>query len=879
MITTARKNRGILSGGIGVTFGRQKQTTEADQTKHYAAGSQVGSLKGDTTLIAENHYTQTASAVSSVKGEVNILAKQVNIQAASDKYETHTKQTFEQKGLTLAITSPILSALQAVQSAVKSADKVGKSKNDRVNAMAAANAGMDVYRAGQAVGQAGKALQDAMGEGGVDSVVGVQITYGQQKSVNQTHTAGKTAATAQVNAGGKVKIVATGAGKASDIHINGADVSGKGGTHLIADNDINLSPAEQQHKERSTHQSRGVNVGAAIKVSNGAAAGVTLGGHYGKGYGNGDEKTYVASHVGDANSQTTLNAGGDVNIINSQVKGNRVSLNSENLNIASLQDTATYTGKQMNVAGSVTVGYGVSAGGSYSQSKINADYAGVNEQAGIYAGDEGYHINVNNHTDLKGAIVTSSQQAEDENKNRFSTGTLSHSDIENYSNYSGSSFGVSGSVAANFETPFGEDGKPQSTKQMVNEDGEKLYKTSSGDVTTEVVTNGKENKAIPEKGLDSLDGNLSVGIGQHKSSQSSLTKSGINSNNIKILDEKVQFEKTGKTAEETKAEIKTEVTAKIAVQHSGKLENRFDKDEVLKEIKLQAEVTKNFIDNAQEIKDKVIDHYQEPKRKELRQAITDFHNAKVEDKAKYEEKIDEIIKDIYALEHIRTGLDLATGIVAGSPKVMSAKTLISVIDTETRRESLKNSLLAPPVEDVNDGGKLYSNVGYNSGAFDGVKLGGVRMNYGIICGSNNQRCKTDSDGNLVRNEKGHIVYIGNQETNTHLTVASLLNDKKESGALFGATGGFQAIKGTMFGLEYKPGSFLDKLTETYAGQHDLVGGQLFFYDKDGNGRRDLTPQQAQYIDYFSIGAVGVVTPTTIPHTLPIEVMNLLFGVR
>ena len=210
---------------------------------------------------------------------------------------------------------------------------------------------------------------------------------------------------------------------------------------------------------------------------------------------------------------------------------------------------------------------------------------------------------------------------------------------------------------------------------------------------------------------------------------------------------------------------------------------------------------------------------------------------------------------------------------------MSAKTLISVIDTETRRESLKNSLLAAPVEDVNDGGKLYSNVGHNSGAFDGIKLGGVRMNYGIICGENNQRCKTDSKGNLVRNEKGHIVYIGDKENNKYLKVSSLLDDKNESGKLFGATGGFQAIKGTMFGLEYKPGSFLDKLTETYAGQHDLVGGQLFFYDREGNGRRNLTEKQQFWIDRYSEAAVVGTTPTTLPKTLPIEVMNLLFGWR
>ena len=83
----------------------------------------------------------------------------------------------------------------------------------------------------------------------------------------------------------------------------------------------------------------------------------------------------------------------------------------------------------MNVSGSVTVGYGFAAGGSFNKSKINADHASINEQAGIYAGDEGYGIDVN-HTDLKGCLITSTQKAKDEGKNRFSTGTITHSDIE-----------------------------------------------------------------------------------------------------------------------------------------------------------------------------------------------------------------------------------------------------------------------------------------------------------------------------------------------------------------------------------------------------------------------------------------------------------------
>ena len=604
----SKKKSGVLGGGgLGVTFGAQKQTLESDKTKFYAQGSQVGSLNGNTTLIAKNHYSQTASQVSAVNGDVNILAKNVDIKAADDKYEMHTKQTFEQKGVTLAVTSPILSALQAVQGTVKSVERVGQSKNDRVNAMAAANSAMDAYRAGQAVGQAGKAMQEAMENGNMDSVVGAQITYGQQKSESRTHTEGKTAAKSQVNAGGKVNIVATGAGKASNITIQGSDVSGKQGTFLGADNDINITAAEQTHKERSTNKSSGFNAGVAMKVSNGAAAGITVGGNYGKGYGNGDETTYVASHVGDANSQTTLQAGGDANIIGSQVKGKRVEVNAQNLNIESLQDTATYKGKQMNGSGSVTVGYGVSAGGSFNKSKVNADHASVNEQAGIYAGDEGYDINVN-HTDLKGGLITSTQKAEDEGKNRFSTGSLTHSDIENHSNYSGSSFGVSGSVAANFDTPFGKEGQAQSSKQAVDEDGNPIYRNDRGELTTEAKNaQGKDNAKQLATGWDSLETTHNVGFGYDKDSQSSTTKSGINTSNIEIRDQAGQLAKTGETVEQTRDRIKTEVTTDNAAQHSGKLENHFDKDEVQREIDLQRNVTQEFDRTRQDIKKELYD--------------------------------------------------------------------------------------------------------------------------------------------------------------------------------------------------------------------------------------------------------------------------------
>ena len=548
----SKKKSGMLGGGIGVTFGSQKQTLENDQTRLYASGSQVGSLNNNTTMVAENAYTQTASIVSAIKGDVNILAKKVQIKAADDKYETNNKQTFQQKGLNIAITSPVLSAIQAVQGAVQSTKQVGASKHDRVNAMAAANAGFDAYRAGDSVMKAGKSIQDFMDSGNVDSVIGVQITYGQQKNESRTHIEGNTAAKSKVNAGGKVNIGATGAGKDSNIIIEGSDVSGKQGTFLSADNQVIVKAVEQNHKERSTNKSSGFNAGVAIKVGSGVAAGATFGGNYGKGYGNGDETTYVASHVGDSQSKTVINAGGDVTLAGSQVKGKRVELDAENLNIESLQDKSSYHGKQMNMQGSVTIGYGFSASAGFSKSKINSEHASVNEQAGIYAGDEGYDVNVKNHTDLKGALITSTQQAESSGLNQFSTGTLSHSDIENHSSYKGSSIGISAKGNAN------------------------------GGWT------GQEKNGISG----------GMGYGRESDNQDSVTKSGINTQNIEIRNENAQQARTGKSITETLAAIKTDINTDNAESQSGKLENRFDKNALQKELNVQVEATKGFVQTA-----------------------------------------------------------------------------------------------------------------------------------------------------------------------------------------------------------------------------------------------------------------------------------------
>ncbi|WP_410683511.1 two-partner secretion domain-containing protein [Avibacterium paragallinarum] len=533
------------SGGFGFTIGEKKDTTETEQTKYYATGSQVGSLKGNTTLLAQDHYQQQGSTVSSVEGDVNIGAKKVDILATDDKYESHYKHTMEQKGFTIAVNIPVVQVVQNALAVAEQAKQVGESKNSRVNAMATANTAWSAYRAGQGLMKAGQTLSQMangnMAQGAMNA--SVSITYGEQKNVQTTDTQGNTTTGSEVNAGGKVNIQATGAGKESDINIVGSDVSGKQGTSLQADDEINLQAAKQTHQERSKNKSTGFNAGVAVSYgSDGFAFGITAGGNYGKGYGNGDETTWRTSHIGDKNSQTVIQSGGDTTLRGTQVLGKGIRVDTENLNIKSLQDTMTYKGKQMNVSGQVTVGYGFSASASYNQSKMNADYASVQEQSGIFAGDDGYQLDVRNHTNLKGGLITSTAQAETEGKNRFETGTLSYSNIINYSNHSASGFGLSGGV-----TVSGGDAPKEIGGMKLQQIGQNAQDGSAKVEYDGVAGIGSQGNWGITKGITTA----LLGQVKDKGSESGITTSSINTANITIRDHEAQQKISGKTVKES----------------------------------------------------------------------------------------------------------------------------------------------------------------------------------------------------------------------------------------------------------------------------------------------------------------------------------------
>jgi hypothetical protein len=89
------------------------------------------------TITAGQTYTQTGSDLLTPQGDMNIAAKRIDIDAAIDTFDATQDTRFRQSGLTLQVTSPVLSAIQTVQQMQQAASKT---KDGRMQVLAAATA-------------------------------------------------------------------------------------------------------------------------------------------------------------------------------------------------------------------------------------------------------------------------------------------------------------------------------------------------------------------------------------------------------------------------------------------------------------------------------------------------------------------------------------------------------------------------------------------------------------------------------------------------------------------------------------------------------------------------------------------------------------------
>lgn len=424
------KTSGMFSGGgVGVTFGSRASSNEADTTTTLARGSTVGSIEGDVTLLAGQHYRQVGSDVLAPQGNIDIAAERVDIVEARES-SLHTQESkTKQSGLTIAITAPVITAVQTAQQ-MHSASK--DTDDSRMQALAGATTALTAYNAYQG-------MQNPNTSGGG---VGISITVGGSKSKDTSSVTTDTAAASTVAAGGDVTIVASGAGEQSDITVQGSQISAGRDLTLIAEDDINLLAAANTASVERSSQSSSSGVGVAITYgSDGFAFGITA--SAARGNAEGDDLIWSNTQL-SAGDTLTLRSGDDTTLRGAVASGERVVADvGGDLSIESLQDISTYQSCDKSAGGSVTIGYGFAGSVQVGQAKVDSDFGSVAEQSALRAGDGGFDVRVGGDTTLTGGAITSTDAAVDGGLNHFETGgELALVDIQNRAEYEASSYSV-----------------------------------------------------------------------------------------------------------------------------------------------------------------------------------------------------------------------------------------------------------------------------------------------------------------------------------------------------------------------------------------------------------------------------------------------------
>jgi filamentous hemagglutinin len=138
-------------------------------------------------------------------------------------------------------------------------------------------------------------------------------------------------------------------------------------------------------------------------------------------------------------------------------------------------------------------------------------------------------------------------------------------------------------------------------------------------------------------------------------------------------------------------------------------------------LNIQVEVTKEFRQNSLGL----INAYVDSQQAELRDKII---------QAKSEEEKTELYKEIYKLQYQRRLLETVVNILAADPTAAITQDTLQLAATKLREESLANSRQSSGIVIDSKTEEVINNVSYDSGYFDGVKLGGVRLNLDVICG-------------------------------------------------------------------------------------------------------------------------------------------------
>ena len=230
-----------------------------------------------------------------------------------------------------------------------------------------------------------------------------------------------------------------------NINIKGSNVEGKDVT-LDAKENLNVTASETTNKLEQNSKSSSASVGVGFDIVTGQVSSVTISGSKSKGEVSANSTSYNESTV-KADKSLDFTSGKDTNIKGGKLSGEKVTGNvGGDLNIESKQDKNSYEEKNSSAGFGIGMPVGdkdsankIGIFGSAGKSNVDSKYESVTDQSGIYTGKEGFDINVEGNTDIKGGIISSEAEKD---KNKISTGTLTYEDIQNKAEYEAGSIGV-----------------------------------------------------------------------------------------------------------------------------------------------------------------------------------------------------------------------------------------------------------------------------------------------------------------------------------------------------------------------------------------------------------------------------------------------------
>ncbi|APD13349.1 hemagglutinin repeat-containing protein [Pandoraea pulmonicola] len=536
----SQRESGFMSnGGLSFSIGSRSQSDDQRSSQVTHTGSLVGSVDGNLTVKAGETLHVTGSTLHA-GNDVNLAGKSVTIDAAHDTFGMNEKQSFQQSGLTIGFTNPILAAVQATTDVAKSASRA---KGDaRLLALAGATAGLAVANAADTIAKDPKEATS----------VGINVSLGASRSNSETTSQSSTAAGSRISGNRNVNITASGGGADSDLSIVGSQIKAGQNALLSADGDVNIQAAQNTSSQHSNNSGTNASLGVSFTVGSKSGISFNAGVSGNRGNADGDDVAWSNSHV-QAGDKLTIKSGADTTLRGAVVEGRQVVANvGGNLTVESLQDTSRYDSKQQSAGVSASVcvpplcAGGSSIAGNIGQQKLNSDYASVIEQTGIRAGSGGFQIDVKGNTGLVGGVIASNDEAVANGSNRLTTGTLTHSDIENHASYSGSQVGLGGG----FGTSIGKDreGKADNVNPIA---GTELPRSSGGASINMPVVMGASGSA------------------------SGTTRSGISGGALTVRDSDAQRKLTGETADEAVANVNRDTS-----NTNGSVEQIFDKEKI-----------------------------------------------------------------------------------------------------------------------------------------------------------------------------------------------------------------------------------------------------------------------------------------------------------